>query len=54
MTTSFSAKLRAAWSARDSMLCVGLDPDLSRLPNGIDKSPRGVLEFCRAIVESTA
>jgi orotidine-5'-phosphate decarboxylase len=54
MTTSFSAKLRAAWSARDSMLCVGLDPDLARLPSGIDKSPRGVLEFCRAIVESTA
>jgi len=35
MTTSFTAKLRAAWSARDSMLCVGLDPDLSRLPTTV-------------------
>jgi orotidine-5'-phosphate decarboxylase len=51
---SFSTKLRAAWSARDSMLCVGLDPDLAKLPNGIEKSPRGVLEFCRAIVDTTS
>jgi len=51
---SFHAKLRAAWSSRDSMLCVGLDPDLHRLPTGLDKSPRGVLEFCTAIVEATA
>ena len=54
MTMSFHAKLRHAWTSRDSMLCVGLDPDLARLPNGLEKSPRGVLEFCTAIVESTA
>ena len=36
------------------MLCVGLDPDLAKLPSGIEKSPRGVLEFCRAIVDATA
>ena len=54
MTMSFTTKLRSAWSTRDSMLCVGLDPDVAKLPSGIEKSPSGVLEFCRAIVDSTS
>ena len=54
MTMSFTAKLRKAWTTRDSMLCVGLDPDVAKLPSGIEKSPRGVLEFCRAIVDATS
>ncbi len=53
MTTSFTSLLRNAWASRDSMLCVGLDPDLARLPEGIERTPAGVEEFCRQIVDAT-
>ncbi len=36
------------------MLCVGLDPDPARFPDGIDRDARGVLEFCRSVVDATA
>ena len=36
------------------MLCVGLDPDPSKFPDGVDRSARGVLDFCRAVVDATA
>lgn len=36
-----------------SFLCVGLDPDLERLPSSIPKNAEGVMTFCRAIVEAT-
>lgn len=38
----------------DSMLCVGLDPDPTRFPDDVDRDARGVLEFCRTIVDATA
>lgn len=37
------------FAARDSALCVGLDPDPARIPEGLD-----VLAFCRAVVDLTA
>jgi orotidine-5'-phosphate decarboxylase len=36
------------------MLCVGLDPDPSKFPEGVDQSVRGVLDFCRTVVDATA
>ena len=30
--TTFIRKLEAAWQANNSLLCVGLDPDLKRFP----------------------
>ena len=36
------------------MLCVGLDPDLDKFPDGVERSARGVLDFCRRVVDSTA
>jgi orotidine-5'-phosphate decarboxylase len=44
----FFAKLREAVQRNESFLCVGLDPDPSRLPE------RDVAAFNRAIVEATA
>lgn len=38
---------------KNSYLCVGLDPDLEKLPDGIPKSAQGVLEFCLQIIEKT-
>ena len=51
---TFNERLQAAWSAQDSLLCVGLDPDLQRLPAGLAKSLCGVEQFCRALVDATA
>ncbi|MFM7125484.1 MAG: orotidine-5'-phosphate decarboxylase, partial [Actinomycetota bacterium] len=48
----FHDLLQTSWSANDSQLCVGLDPDPSRIPLGSDR--RAVLEFCRRIVDATA
>ncbi len=50
----FLATLNKAWATTNSMLCVGLDPDLDRLPDGIRRDNNGIEDFCRAIVESTA
>ncbi len=36
-----------------SCLCVGLDPVLEKLPEGVERSPNGVLAFCRNIIEAT-
>ncbi|MDR2208060.1 MAG: orotidine-5'-phosphate decarboxylase [Azoarcus sp.] len=50
----FMKALRAAWRERNSLLCVGLDPDPARLPSSLAGKPRAVFEFCREIVDATA
>ena len=42
-------RLDTAWASSGSLLCVGLDPDPARLPDGVD-----VFTFCRDIVDATA
>ncbi|MBI3331810.1 orotidine-5'-phosphate decarboxylase [Candidatus Peregrinibacteria bacterium] len=48
----FGDALTAATKAK-SPVCVGLDPQLSKLPDGISKDPKGVLEFCKGIIDAT-
>lgn len=50
---TFIEKLKQAWQRNDSLACVGLDPDLSRLPQGIARTPAGILDFNRAIIDAT-
>jgi len=50
---TFSERLRSIQQKKDSLLCVGLDVDLARLPSGIKKNPKGALSFLYAIIEST-
>lgn len=55
----FHDKLRAAWASRDSLLCVGLDPDVSRLPAPLaelaaDDPVAAIERFCIEIVDATA
>ncbi len=50
---NFSDKLEHAWKQSDSLLCVGLDPDIARFPALLQKSPQGLLQFCQAIVDAT-
>jgi orotidine-5'-phosphate decarboxylase len=51
---NFINKLSAAWAANDSLLCVGLDPDLERLPAQFRKDPDGITRFCAEIIDATA
>jgi orotidine-5'-phosphate decarboxylase len=51
---SFVSSLRAAWRRSDSLLCVGLDPDPSRMPAPLEGRADAAFEFCRAIVDATA
>ena len=51
---NFRAKLSAAWQRHDSLLCVGLDPDLKRFPAHLKGRPDAVLAFCKGIVDATA
>ena len=53
----FNQKLRAIQRARQSVLCVGLDPEWERLPTVSGSSPvraAPVIAFNQAIIEATA
>lgn len=50
----FHDTLNRSWRLRDSMLCVGLDPDIDRMPEPLRGHPDATFEFCRAIVDATA
>lgn len=50
---NFIRKLRAQWHAKDSLLCVGLDPNLAKLPKHLLDQPDAIFEFCKAIVDTT-
>ena len=54
MTTSFLSLLRQRWADSGSLLCVGLDPDLARIPPAVLDQPAGVAKFCIDIVDATA
>ena len=51
---NFIDKLTAAWRRNDSLLCVGLDPDVARFPAHLRDRPDGIVEFCKAIIDATA
>jgi len=46
---NFGEKLASATSRNKSFLCVGLDPDLERMPEGV-----GILDFNKAIIDATS
>ena len=50
----FVERLRLAWRAQHSLLCVGLDPDPARLPPHLATAKYPIFEFGRAIVDATA
>lgn len=54
MTTTFYAKLADAWRLHDSLVCVGLDPDMQRIPAHLHDHPTPYFEFCRQIVDACA
>jgi orotidine-5'-phosphate decarboxylase len=50
---TFIQKLEQAWERSRSLVCVGLDPDLGRLPTHLPRNAEGVIAFHRAIVDAT-
>jgi orotidine-5'-phosphate decarboxylase len=50
----FTQLLQAAQGARDSLLCVGLDPDPDRFPGAWQGDAARIFDFCAAIVAATA
>lgn len=51
---SFMQALRDRWTAADSLVCVGLDPEPAKFPARFDHDPDAVFGFCRDIVDATA
>jgi orotidine-5'-phosphate decarboxylase len=51
---TFLEMLQDAARRHDSLLCVGLDPEPSRLPRGWAGDASRILDFCTGIVEATA
>lgn len=47
------SELIAEIQRKKSFLCVGLDTDINRLPEGISKDANGIIEFNRRIIEAT-
>lgn len=51
---SFIQTLSNAWVRHQSMLCVGLDPNIARFPGEWKNNHQHIFDFCRAIVDATA
>ncbi len=54
MKTEFRRQLGEAWDRNDSLVCVGLDPQIELFPREIAARPAPILEFNKAIVDATA
>ncbi|QCO68407.1 orotidine-5'-phosphate decarboxylase [Luteimonas yindakuii] len=50
----FMQALRARWSAADTLVCVGLDPEPAKFPQKFADDPDAVFAFCRDIADATA
>ena len=51
---NFTAKLAAASLHHNSLLCVGLDPDVNKFPAALHGKPDAIFTFCKAIIDATA
>ncbi len=51
---TFISLLNDAWARSNSLLCVGLDPDLAKLPAHLKGRSDAVFEFGREIIDATA
>jgi len=50
----FTQQLRHAWEKNDSLVCVGLDPEIERFPGHIRAQASPIFHFNRAIIDATA
>ncbi len=50
---NFKERFQQITEAQNSLLCVGLDPDIKRLPESVKSDPDPLFKFCSEIVNST-
>jgi orotidine-5'-phosphate decarboxylase len=50
---NFLKKIESAWESNNSLVCVGLDPDLKKIPAHILKTDEPIFEFNKAIIDAT-
>jgi orotidine-5'-phosphate decarboxylase len=50
----FTQQLAEVWDRNNSLVCVGLDPEIERLPPSIAAEPSPIFQFNKAIVDATA
>ncbi len=48
------AELFSQIQKKSSFLCVGLDPDLEKIPAHLLSEPDPIFSFCKQIIEETA
>jgi orotidine-5'-phosphate decarboxylase len=51
---NFTAALATAWQSRNTLLCVGLDPETAKFPAHLQGEPDAIFRFCREITDATA
>ncbi len=49
----FNEKLKQAWNKNQSLLCLGLDPDLTKIPKHLLNEKNPIFEFNKIIIENT-
>ena len=50
----FTQQLERAWRDNDSLVCVGLDPEIERFPPRIRAEASPIFQFNRAVIDATA
>ncbi|MFA7231046.1 MAG: orotidine-5'-phosphate decarboxylase [Victivallaceae bacterium] len=50
---TFIEKIRRAWTKNNSLVCVGLDPDLEKLPACVKQCEFPIFEFNKALIDAT-
>jgi orotidine-5'-phosphate decarboxylase len=52
--SAFTQRLARAWEKNDSLLCVGLDPEIERFPPQIAAGPSPIFHFNKGVIDATA
>jgi orotidine-5'-phosphate decarboxylase len=52
--SQFIGKLQQIWDSNNSLVCVGLDPEIERFPPRILAQPSPIFQFNKAIIDATA
>jgi orotidine-5'-phosphate decarboxylase len=52
--SAFRVQLTQSWRRADSLVCVGLDPEIERFPAEIASQPSPIFQFNKAIIDATA
>jgi orotidine-5'-phosphate decarboxylase len=50
---TFIQKLDARWTKTNSLLCVGLDPNVEKFPSHLKGDDDAIFKFCSAIIDAT-